>query len=148
MNAFIRLAAAASLVTAFAGCMTPPSNLDLSREKPSEAGRYRVAVVAPSPAPAVNQLHAWKVMLADAQGLPVRDARFTVGGGMPQHGHGFPTRPRVTRQLDDGSYLLEGMKFSMTGWWDLKLGIQGERGWDEVTFNIVVDPRDRAAVTP
>ena len=44
-------------------------------------------------------------------------AAITVDGGMPQHGHGFPTRPRVTRDLDDGTYLLEGMKFSMTGWW-------------------------------
>lgn len=144
MNSFVRISAAAFVVatcSAFTGCMTPPAHLDLAREKPSESGRYRVAVVAPSTAPAVNQLHAWTVRLARPDGAPVKGARFTVAGGMPQHGHGFPTKPRVTRELEDGSYLLEGMKFSMTGWWDLKLGIQAEQGPDQVTFNIVVDPK-------
>jgi hypothetical protein len=74
------------------------------------------------------------VRLADAQGQPVKGARFSVGGGMPQHGHGFPTQPRVTREFEDGSYLLEGMKFSMSGW----LGIEAAPGPDRVTFNIVI----------
>lgn len=137
---FIATCAAIAACAALTGCMTAPPDLDLSREKVSAAGRYRVAIVAPTPAPAVNQLHAWKVKLAGADGHPVKGAEFTVDGGMPQHGHGYPTRPRVTRELEDGTYLLEGMKFSMTGWWDLKLGIRGSEGADAVTFNIVVDP--------
>ncbi len=144
MNTRMRIAAATLLVattSAFTGCMTPPPDLDLAREKASAAGLYKVAVVAPSPAPAVNQLHAWRVRLSDAGGRPVTGARFTVDGGMPQHGHGFPTKPRVTREIEEGTYLLEGMKFSMTGWWDLKLGIQGAAGPDQVSFNIVVDPQ-------
>lgn len=142
MNTSLRITAATFIVatcSAFTGCMTPPSDLDLAREKASEAGLYRVAVMAPAPMPAVNQLHAWKVRLSGTDGRPVKGAQFTVSGGMPQHGHGFPTKPRITRELEDGTYLLEGMKFSMTGWWDLKLGIQGDRGADQVTFNIVVD---------
>jgi hypothetical protein len=31
------------------------------------------------------------------------------------------------------------MKFSMTGWWEVKLGIQGPQGADKVTFNTVVN---------
>jgi hypothetical protein len=38
----------------------------------------------------------------------------------------------------DGTYLLEGMKFSMTGWWEIKLAIQSAEGNDKVTFNTVV----------
>jgi hypothetical protein len=30
------------------------------------------------------------------------------------------------------------MKFSMTGWWEVKLDIQGPQGSDQVTFNTVV----------
>ena len=60
---------------------------------------------------------------------------------MPQHGHGLPTRPQVTRELADGTYLLEGMKFSMTGWWEIKLAIEATAGADKVTFNrVVADP--------
>jgi hypothetical protein len=63
---------------------------------------------------------------------------------MPQHGHGLPTQPRVTRELGDGTYQLDGMKFSMTGWWEIKLAIQGPQGADKVTFNTLVnDPQVR-----
>ena len=47
-------------------------------------------------------------------------------------------RPRVTREIADGTYALDGMKFSMTGWWEVKLDIQGPLGADKVTFNTVV----------
>jgi hypothetical protein len=45
----------------------------------------------------------------------------------------------VTRELADGTYQLDGMKFSMTGWWEVKLDIQGPQGPDKVTFNTVVN---------
>jgi hypothetical protein len=35
--------------------------------------------------------------------------------------------------------VLDGMKFSMPGWWDLKLDLQGPAGADQVAFNIVLD---------
>ena len=64
---------------------------------------------------------------------------------MPQHGHGLPTRPQVTRESIDGTYLLEGMKFSMSGWWEIKLAIQSAEGSDNVTFNTVVAEPSRRA---
>jgi hypothetical protein len=33
---------------------------------------------------------------------------------------------------------MEGMKFSMTGWWEIKLAIQAAEGTDTVVFNTVV----------
>jgi hypothetical protein len=132
------IAVAGLAALAIGGCSTP-GNLDLSLDKPSAAGTYRVALVPPAQAPAINQMHSWKVKLATADGTPVHGARFAVDGGMPQHGHGLPTQPRVTRELEDGTYQLDGMKFSMTGWWQVKLAIQGPQGSDQVTFNTVVD---------
>jgi hypothetical protein len=139
-TAFLAVTSFVTLL-ACAGCGTPPTNLDLSLDKPAEGGRYQVALVPPTPAAAVNQLHSWKVKLSTPDGAPVHSARFLVDGGMPQHGHGLPTKPRVSRELEDGTYLLEGMKFSMTGWWELKLAIQAEPGADQLTFNILVDPK-------
>jgi hypothetical protein len=129
-------ALAASLLAA--GCSTPPADLDLSLSKPSASGTYRVTLEPPAPMPAINQMHSWKVKLATADGAAVSGATFKVGGGMPQHGHGFPTQPRVTRELEPGTYLMEGMKFSMTGWWDVKLAIAAKPGADDVTFNAVI----------
>jgi hypothetical protein len=130
---------------ALSGCATHPADLDLSLEKLSSTGVYRVALVPPATAPAVNQIHSWTVKLANAAGSPVHAAEFIVAGGMPQHGHGFPTKPRITRELETGTYLLEGVKFSMTGWWEIKLDIKGPQGSDTVTFNTVVTRPHKAS---
>lgn len=135
---FRPLALSLSLVALAAGCATPPPNLDVSLRRPTDAGRFVVALQPPASPPAINQIHAWTVKLATPAGAPVTKARIAVDGGMPQHGHGLPTRPRVTQELGDGSYLLEGMKFSMTGWWEIKLAIEAADGADQVTFNTVV----------
>ncbi len=129
-----------SLVTlaATAGCMSAPKNLDLALTRPTVESRYVVTLQAPAKPAAVNQLHAWQVKLSSPAGVPVAGARIKVDGGMPQHGHGLPTRPQVTHELPDGGYLIEGMKFSMTGWWEIKLAIDGPAGADRVTFNTVV----------
>lgn len=136
------LATAAALTAlSMSGCMTPPPSLDLALKHTTAEGRYVVTLVPPQEAPAINQIHAWKVKVASPDGNPVTAAQITVDGGMPQHGHGLPTQPLVRRQLDEGTYLLEGMKFSMTGWWEMKLALQAPQGPDKVTFNVVVaDP--------
>ncbi|HSW20833.1 MAG TPA: FixH family protein [Ramlibacter sp.] len=141
MNTFanrIKITATAALAVFAAGCMTPPKELDLSLEKNTSAGVYHVALAPPAQAPALNQMHSWTVKLATPDGAPVHGARFLVDGGMPQHGHGLPTQPRVTREIADGTYQLDGMKFSMTGWWEVKLAVDGPQGADKVTFNTVV----------
>ena len=121
-----------------AGCMSPPKDLDLSLKRPTVDRKYVVTLQPPAQPAAINQLHAWQFKLASPDGVPVASARIQVDGGMPQHGHGLPTRPQVTRELPGGGYLIEGMKFSMTGWWEIKLAIDGPAGADRVTFNTVV----------
>ena len=134
----------AALVIA-TGCASAPSNLDVSLTKPSVAHKYVVTLQPPATPPAINQLHSWQVRLASSSGAPITQARIRVDGGMPQHGHGLPTRPQVTQELPGGTYLIEGMKFSMTGWWEIKLAIDANpdnpgspEGADKVTFNTVV----------
>ena len=125
-------------MAATTGCMSPPKDLDLALTRPTVDNKYVVTLQPPARPAAISQLHAWQVKLASLAGAPVPNARIKVDGGMPQHGHGLPTRPQVTQGLPDGSYLIEGMKFSMTGWWEVKLAIDGAEGADRVTFNTVV----------
>jgi hypothetical protein len=133
------LAAVAALTAVMAGCAMQPTDLDLSLNKNSTSDVYHVALVPPAQAPAINQMHSWTVKLTMPQGAPVHGAKFLVDGGMPQHGHGLPTQPRVTREIENGTYALDGMKFNMTGWWEVKLTIQGPQGVDKVTFNTIID---------
>ena len=138
MNRFIFRTLSLVALVAATGCMSAPPNLDLSLTRPSVANKYVVTLQPPATPAAINQLHSWQVKLASSAGAPIAQAQITVDGGMPQHGHGLPTRPQVTQELPSGIYLIEGMKFSMTGWWEIKLAIDGPEGADKVTFNTVV----------
>jgi hypothetical protein len=137
---FRRLTAivATGAIAAISACATP-KDLDLSLEHASSQGRFVVAMQPPATGPAINQMHTWQVKLVTPQGAPVSRATIAFEGGMPQHGHGFPTQPRVTRELQPGVYALEGVKFSMTGWWDMRLAIQAGDVADTAAFNVVVD---------
>nr|WP_165614770.1 FixH family protein [Sinorhizobium alkalisoli] len=83
-------------------------------------------------------MHAWTVTLTDANGKSINRATIGIDGGMPQHGHGLPTAPAVTKSLGGGRYLIEGMKFNMPGWWEIDLAIDGPTGADTITFNVVL----------
>jgi hypothetical protein len=103
----------------------------------STGGRY-VATLQPVEPLKTRKLQTVRVILRDADGQPINDAQIAIDGGMPQHGHGLPTRPQVTRNLGDGTYEIEGVRFSMGGWWEFKLAITGARGTDVVTFNLAL----------
>ena len=86
-----------------------------------------------------RKMHTLQAIVLDNQtGQPIPDATIAVGGGMPQHGHGFPTRPRVTKNLENGWYEVSGVRFNMGGWWELKLTITSPAGTDVVTFNLAL----------
>jgi hypothetical protein len=79
-----------------------------------------------------------EVALRDDKGQAVDGATITVDGGMPEHGHGLPTKPRVTKNPGNGMYVIEGVRFNMGGWWEFKLAIAGKAGADTVTFNLAL----------
>ena len=103
----------------------------------SAEGRY-VATLEPAKPLRPRQLQTVRVTVRDAEGRAIDEAHISVDGGMPQHGHGLPTRPRVTRNLGDGIYEIEGVRFNMGGWWEFTLAIAGSRGADTVTFNLAL----------
>lgn len=128
--------ASAAILT---GCMHSagaPSNLDFSRTRASEHGIYRAEIVPEGDSIPQGKLQKWTLHLDAANGAPVSAASVAVDGGMPQHGHGLPTKPRVTRELGNGNYLVEGMKFNMGGWWVVKFGVSSEAGNDTLVFNL------------
>jgi hypothetical protein len=84
----------------------------------------------------VNAFHTWTITVTDMDGNPVNDAEISVDGGMPAHGHGLPTQPEVTKQLGDGKYLIEGVKFSMPGDWEMKFTIKAG-GMEETVVRTV-----------
>ena len=114
----------------------PPADVDYSRTRVSEDGIYRATIVPQGDTIRVGRMHAWKLHVETSGGQAVDDATITVDGGMPQHGHGLPTKPRVTRSLGGGDYLVEGMKFNMGGWWTVTFAVSATAGAESVTFNL------------
>lgn len=110
--------------------------LDYSRTRLSARGRYRATIRPQGDSIPQGRLQRWTLHVETAAGAPVDSGDFSVDGGMPQHGHGLPTRPRVTRALGNGDHLVEGMKFNMGGWWVVRFGVNAEAGRDSVVFNV------------
>ena len=120
---------------AVAASKSPPANLDYSLSHPSDRGLYQVTLAPrPSPIP-VGRMHAWTVAVQEVDGDPT-DASLVFDGGMPQHGHGLPTVPKVTGRDSEGRYVVEGVRFNMPGWWRLQVRINGTAGPDIATFNL------------
>ncbi|NUO65564.1 MAG: auxin-binding protein [Gemmatimonadaceae bacterium] len=114
----------------------PPQDLDYSRTRASEGGFYRATIRPDGDSIPQGKLQRWTLHLETAAGVAVDSATIAVDGGMPQHGHGLPTKPRVTRDLGKGDHLVEGMKFNMGGWWVVKFSVAAAAGRDSVVFNV------------
>jgi len=116
-----------------------PAKLDLATEKMSAAGHFKVAISSQTTPVKINRIHAWVLDIKNHSGKPLSDADVVVDGGMPAHGHGLPTAPRVTKELGDGKYLVEGVRFNMGGHWKLTFDITSAQMSDKVTFNLMIN---------
>ena len=111
--------------------------LDRSTTRLGRAGRYRLTLL-PGPV-TLNEFQTWAIHVETPQGQPVSGAHLDLSGGMPQHRHGLPTRPRVTAETAPGEYRAEGLQFSMPGWWELSVYVAKDKVEDTATFNVVID---------
>ena len=129
---------ATALLAAHLHAMTMAGpELDYARTRTSVGGGYRVTWTPEAEPVRKGRLHAWTLNVATPAGQAVDGAVITVNGGMPRHGHGLPTHPRVTRALGRGDYVVEGMKFNMGGWWTVTFTIAAPAAAaDSVTFNL------------
>ena len=86
----------------------------------------------------INKLHAWVLHIEDANGKPVVGAHIEASGGMPAHDHGLPTYPQVTEDLGSGDYRLDGMRFHMTGAWEITMTIAADGKTDTVVVTVTL----------
>jgi hypothetical protein len=93
-----------------------------------------VTYTTPDGAPTINQIHNWILHIENDDGLEVEGAKVEVSGGMPEHDHGLPTKPRVTEELGGGDYKLQGMRFHMAGYWEIEVTITVDSGTSKVTI--------------
>jgi len=104
----------------------------------SESGNYRFFLYSKSLPIPLRKIHNWIVKVETNQGEPVTNARLYVSGGMPLHRHGFPTKPVVQKHLGQGEYLVEGIKFSMPGDWQMRFTMQEGKQRERAIFKIKI----------
>ena len=103
-------------------------------------GLFSVSYSTEIEPPPLHQIHEWILTVQSKEGTPVDGANILVDGDMPEHQHGLPTQPEVTEDLGSGRYRVEGMKFSMPGYWTVTIFVQAEGQYDEATFELNLDP--------
>lgn len=104
---------------------------------PTSSGKQLRIVSELSPL-AINRIHSWRLYLTDADNTPLSGAKIGVSGGMPDHDHGLPTRPRLTGEPEPGVYLLEGLRFHMPGRWrmDFSIALDGDADSASLEFEL------------
>jgi hypothetical protein len=118
--------------------MEMPADLDTSTTVMSGLGVFKVSYQNSQNAETINEIFNWTIHVEKADGTPVEDAEISIQTLMPQHGHGMPTDPQITKNLGNGDYMLEGLKYSMPGWWKETLTITAGDQTDVVSFNQIL----------
>lgn len=102
--------------------------------------KYRVTLYSNTFPIPIQKIHSWTARIEQANGKPLEKAKIYIHGGMPVHRHGFPVTPRVRKYLGDGKFLIEGVKFSMIGDWEMRLNIKEKTVRDRAIFKIKIAP--------
>lgn len=110
------------------------SQAEIKSSKQTDAGHFLVTYESNAKPIIINQMHAWVITIQDTNQQNISSAVVSIEGGMPEHDHGLPTQPMITKSLGEGKYLLEGMKFHMHGSWVVTLAIEAAGKTDQVTF--------------
>jgi hypothetical protein len=110
----------------------------LPMSQPSHANEFIVTYTTPDGPPEINRMHSWILYVESDSGDPIEGADIEVDGGMPAHDHGLPTQPRVTEDLGDGYYRLDGVRFHMSGDWEMFVTIRSDESEETVVIPITL----------
>jgi hypothetical protein len=115
-----------------------PADVDTSAVRISSKKLFKVSYKSESMPISVGRIFTLRLRVETMDGKPLQGAEIAVNGSMPEHGHGLPTRPEVSKGVTDGDYIVQGLKFSMPGWWMITFHVNAKDMDDSVTFNLIV----------
>lgn len=101
------------------------SLLAFAGDEKSDEGSLLISFAQPLYELGLHQINDVSFTISTSEGVPVSGLKLDVQGGMPGHGHGFPTSPYVEEQ-EGGTYTLRGISFSMRGEWLLVIKVSNE----------------------
>ena len=117
---------------------TSKDELDTNLTQLSKNGTFRVTVKSQLDPIAINKMHRWVIHLETKDGKAIEGASLSFDARMPKHRHGLPTTPQVTDYLGNGDYLVKGVRFSMGGWWQMRVDGNVDGKSIYATFNLIL----------
>ncbi len=108
--------------------------LVLAADIPSHEGRY-VASLVPA-GPAWDGSEGWTISLRDARGEAVEGATLAVEAWQPD-ATDAAAASATAEPLGMGQYRVDGISLGSSGWWNVKLAIDGAAA-DSLAFNVVL----------
>jgi hypothetical protein len=119
-------------------CLLSPCSFGDDEGWLTRSGYYRISYRSELQPIVINRIHSWIFHVETPDGTPVDGAEITITGGMPLHNHGLPTAPRMTINIDNGDYRVEGMRFHMNGDWELLVTIDADGRRDTVVIPLTI----------
>jgi len=123
-----------AVVMLVAAVVLSPAVLAAEPTWDSAAGYFRVSYTSDLEPVTINTMHGWTLHVETPDGEQLEGVTLTIDGGMPEHNHGLPTAPRVVAELGDGDYRIEGLRFHMSGYWEIRISIDAGDRRDVVTI--------------
>lgn len=117
-----------------------PSATSLQKTYLSKAHNYTLQFAHGVTNTPLNKIVNWPVkIVSTSESFSLEGAALTVDGGMPHHGHGLPTAPTITASTNAGEYTIEGLKFSMPGYWEIEITITQNGISDKLIFGFTIN---------
>jgi hypothetical protein len=104
----------------------------------TNTGVYRVYFYPP-PVVAINRYQVWGIYIEDAAGNALNGIKLEVDADMPAHGHGLLTQPKVKPGNAPGRYRVEGLRFHMPGYWEIRLHVNDRGNRDGLIFPVELE---------
>ena len=106
---------------------------------PSSRRNFEVQITDSLPT-TLNTIVSWPIKIKSLRANYVLDeVKLMIDGGMPHHGHGLPTTPTIKPTSKPDEYIIEGLKFSMPGYWEVRINASNGQKNDNVTIGFKID---------
>ncbi len=90
---------------------------------PTMQALYRVTLHPPLEI-GINRYQTWGIFIEDTAGKALDHAVVELRADMPAHGHGLLAQPRIVPGSAPGRYRVEGLRFHMPGYWEIRIQIK------------------------